>query len=209
LRPVAVVLAVAALTLLVVAYRRPRNGWDLAGAGFVAVALTSDFSRWPAIHVQVGPAEVALIAATLVAYFNLVGFPRLVVRHLGFGYRSAEWSFDRRLYDEKARLDRLLLEYRSSDDEDVYRRWRRRVLARGGRILRDMTSLKAPSADWAPVRDGYVQLYRDILDRIERDEGPDDLDTMRRGTALKNHADVLRIAYRTAARQWVKGSDRH
>jgi hypothetical protein len=208
-RPVADVLAVAVVTLLVLAYRRHGNRMDLIGAGIVAVSLAWDLSRWPTTQAQVGQPEVTLAAVAVYAYFNLVGFPRLVVRHLRVGYRSAKWDFDRRLHNEKARLDSLLLEYRSSEDWDVYRRWRQKVLARGGRILRHMTTMKAPSADWAAVRDGYVQLYRDILDRIERDEEPDDIDALRRGTAVKNHADVLRIAYRTEALQWMRGSQRH
>lgn len=208
MKPVADILAVAVVSLFVLAYRRHRSRMDLVGAGIVAASLAFDLSRWPTIRVQLGLPEVALGAVVVLAYFNLVGFPRLVVRHLRVGYRSAKWDFDRRLYDEKARLDRLLLAYPSSDDR-AYRQWRKKVLSRGNQILRGMTRTKAPDAEWTAVRDGYVRLYRDILDRVEREERPDDLDTLRRGTALKNDADVLRIAYRTEARMWMQGGERH
>lgn len=206
--PIADILGVAAGILLVVAYRRHRNGWDLVGAAVCVALLAWDLSRWPAVRLRVGPAEVALVVAVGVAYFNVVGFPRLVVRHLRVGYRSAKLDFDRRLYDEKARLDRLLLAYPSAD-ERAYRQWRTKVLGKGRRILRALSRVSAPDAEWAAVRDGYVQLYRDILDRVDREEHPDNADTLRRGTALKNHADVLRIAYRTEALIWMSGSDRH
>ena len=208
MKPVADILALAAATLLLIAYRRRGNRVDLLAAVVCVALVALDLSRWPTVRADVGLSELALVAVVAVAYWNVVGFPRVFVRLFRVGYRSAEWDFDMRLYDEKARLDRLLLEYRSSDDWDVYRRWRTKVLTRGRPILGRMATTNAPSAEWAAVRDGYVQLYGEILDRIERDEVPDDARTLRRGTELKERADILRIAYRTSARRWMQGSDR-
>ena len=180
---------------------------DLVGAATSAAVLASNISMWPTIRADLGWREFVLVVVVVAAYFNVVGFPRAYVRRFRSGYRSPEWDFDMRLFDEKERLDKLLLEYRPSKDLAVYRRWRDKVMNRGSRILLGIKAMKAPTAEWSAIRDGYVELYGDVLGRVVRDEFPDDADTLRRGTELKERAEILRIAYRTAARQWAPGGD--
>ena len=207
-RPIADGLVALAGILLWIAYRRRRNPWDLVGAASCAVLLAWDLTMLPLIRVDVAWRELALLVAVVFAYWNVVGFPRAYVRFFKSGYRSREWDFDMRLYDQKDRLDQLLLEYRSSKDWNVYRRWRQKLLNRGGRILSDLRAMKAPTRDWADVRDGYVDLYGEILARVFRDEAPDDIETIRRGTELKERAEGLRIAYRLIAQRWMRGRER-
>lgn len=163
--------------------------------------LVWNLSKWPEVQVGLGPIEIGLLLLTLLLIVDVQGLPTRLVRYLLSGFRSREWDFDRRLFDEKQQLDRLLLEYRGSTDWTVYGRWRSRVLRKGRATTRTLRKLQPPTPDWAAVRDGYVHLYDDILDRIERHEHPDDADTLHRGTEVKERADVLRIAYRVAARR--------
>jgi hypothetical protein len=208
-RPIADFLIIAMLGLLLVAYRRRGNRLDQIAAALAVALLAWNLSKWPQIQVGVGPIEIGLLFLTLLLVVDVQGLPSRLVRYLPSGFRSREWDFDRRLYDEKERLDRLLLKYRGSNDWAVYAQWRSKVLRKGRATTRTLRRLRAPTPDWAAVRDGYVHLYDDILDRIERDEHPDDADTLRRGTEIKDRADVLRIAYRVAARRSTWPTDRH
>ena len=208
MRPIADFLIIAMVGLLLVAYRRRGNRLDQIAAALAVALLAWNLSKWPEVQVGVGPIELGLLFLTLLLIVDVRGLPPRLVRSLPRGFRSREWDFDRRLYDEKERLDRLLLEYRGSTDWAVYRRWRARVLRKGRATTRTLRKLQAPTPDWAAVRDGYVHLYDDILDRIERDERPDDADTLHRGTEIKARADVLRIAYRVAARRSTWPNDR-
>lgn len=205
MRPVTDILVALTGVLLWIAYRRRRNRWDLVGAAICTAVLVWNVPRLPSIRLELAWGDLVLLGTVVAAYFNVVGFPRAYVRAFPSGYRSSEWDFDMRLYDEKDHLDRLLLEYRSSEDWNVYRRWQAKVLKRGGKILGGLKTMRAPTADWAAVRDGYVDLYGDILGRIVRDEPPDDADTLRRGTELKERAERLRMAYRAAAQRWMRG----
>jgi hypothetical protein len=208
MRPIADLLIVAMVGLLLVGYRRRGNRLDQIAAALAVALLAWNLSKWPEVQLGVGPIEIGLLLLTVLLIVDVQGLPPRLVRYLPSGFRSREWDFDRRLYDKKEQLDRLLLEYRESTDWAVYRRWRARVLRKGRPMTRTMRKLQAPTPEWAAVRDGYVHLYDDILDRIERDERPDDADTLHRGTEIKERADVLRIAYRVAARGSTRPNDR-
>jgi hypothetical protein len=208
MRPLADLLIIAMVGLLLIAYRRRGNRLDQIAAALAVALLAWNLSKWPEVHVGIGPIEIGLLLLTLLLIVDVRGLPPRLVRYLPGGFRSREWDFDRRLYDEKEQLDRLLLEYRESTDWAIYRRWRARVLRKGRARTRTMRKLQAPTPDWAVVRDDYVHLYDDILDRIEQDKRPDDPDTLHRGTEIKTRADVLRIAYRVAARRSTWPNDR-
>lgn len=208
MRPIADILIIGMVGLLLVAYRRRGNRLDQIAAALAVTLLAWNLSKWPEVQIGVGPIEIGLLLLTLLLIVDVQGLPPRLVRYLPSGFRSREWDFDRRVYDEKERLDRLLLEYRESTDWAVYGRWRSKVLRKGRASIRTLRKLRAPTPDWAALRDDYVHLYEDILDRIERNEHPDDADTLHRGTEIKDRADVLRIAYRVAARRSTWRNDR-
>lgn len=171
----------------------------LALAALASLLLAFDVLRYPQTTLQVGLFDVVLLFVVIAMIAHVQGLPISIARRLRIGLRSREWEFDRRLHIYREQLDTELSSYPSSRDWSEYGRWKRRTLSRGGKLLSGMRSLGPPDESWAHLRDGYVDLYDEILGRINVDDPPDDTYTMVRGTELKNEAAALRIQYRQAA----------
>lgn len=192
------VLLLGAVSLLgVVGFRRKGERQylipALAGVGVIALNLRT----LPSLGMRSLWFELLLALLVGVLLADVQGLPRPLAARLRFGWRCREWEFDRQLQRSRAQLDRSLLGQGVSDDWEAYRRWQASVHRKAPRLVKRLRALKAPSQGWASVRDDYADLYEQIVGRIERDEAPDDHQTLARSAALIEKTNRLRAEYRS------------
>ncbi|MEK6719995.1 MAG: hypothetical protein AABZ33_04905 [Chloroflexota bacterium] len=151
---------------------------------------------WPQVIVRLSAGDAILLLTLFVVGAAAQGLPPGIARRIKFGFRSREWEFDRRFFQYKKQIDAALAAYPDPPTLEAYRAWKSRTIAVGDRVVKQMSKLKEPDEEWSSLRDDYVEAYTGILRRIAHDEEHDAAEIVRRGTELKERAEVLIRKYR-------------
>jgi hypothetical protein len=150
--------------------------------------------------VHLGLAELLLAIVTVALVADAIGLPEPLGRRLHIGLHSREWEFDRALYANIRKLDRLIDEYPRPPTMDAYKAWQSVVATSGPRLVARMRHLNPPDESWRLVANGYADLYEGIIDRIVSGRPADDELVKLVGDELLARRENLRRRYRDDAR---------
>lgn len=173
--------ALLAESLLVVMARREEFSWRLA---------------------PVLPLDAGLAAITCLLAAQAFGLPLPLARRPGFGLRSREWEYDRRLFAVMGEFNRLLEAYPGKGNAPANQRWGQAVLDRGPSIVLRLRRMNAPSPAWGELTREYADLYELILRNLREGEDPERRAMIdRQGRVLEDRREALRRDYREAAKR--------